>query len=123
MRTFRVDEVVAVETRMPLASLELASLLGARVIAKSPSLDRCVAPLQLEPFQGMNGLLLAVHTAFSQHRPLTLSPDDVWLAILQGFALHLRENGESLRQRFVDFTGRATLSVEVHDAENWPENL
>lgn len=86
MRTFRVDEVVAVETRMPLASLKLASLLGARVIAKSPSLDRCVAPLQLEPFQGMNGLL-AVH------------------------------------QRFVDFTGRATLSVEVLDEEDWPENL
>src|ERR1700747_2337995 len=31
-------------------------------------------------------LIDAVSTAFAQHRPLTLSPDCIWLVIAQGFA-------------------------------------
>jgi hypothetical protein len=31
-------------------------------------------------------LVDAIHIAFSQHRPLTLSPDDIWLVIAQGFS-------------------------------------
>lgn len=53
--------------------------------------------------QPRNGLLLAVHTAFATHYPLILSPDDIWLAIAQGFGYHVEANAEKLRQSF--FTG------------------
>jgi hypothetical protein len=42
-------------------------------------------------------LIDAVHVAFSQHRPLTLSPDDIWLVIAQGFGHHVAENAAALR--------------------------
>ena len=45
-------------------------------------------------------LLAAVYTAFSQHRPLVLSPDAVWLTIAQGVAHHMAAHGERLRSRF-----------------------
>src|SRR5690349_5005930 len=42
-------------------------------------------------------LLAAVHTAFSEHRPLVLSPDAVWVTIAQGVAHHMAVHGERLR--------------------------
>lgn len=42
-------------------------------------------------------LLAAVYTAFSEHRPLVLSPDAVWLTIAQGVAHHMAIHAERLR--------------------------
>lgn len=56
-------------------------------------------------------LIAAVHTAFAEHRPLCLSPDMIWTTILQGFAMHVRNNHEALRSRLVSHSGRKTLVV------------
>lgn len=58
-----------------------------------------------------NGLLAAVDSAFNNHYPLTLGPDDIWLAIAQGFALHVNANAEALRGRFVQHEGKKELLV------------
>ena len=60
-------------------------------------------------------LVDAVHVAFSQHRPLTLSPDAIWLVIAQGFSHHISENAESLRPRLVRHEGRRDLEVEARE--------
>lgn len=60
-------------------------------------------------------LIDALHVAFSQHRPLTLSPDSIWLVIAQGFGHHVAENAESLRHRLVRHEGRRELIAEVED--------
>lgn len=60
-------------------------------------------------------LIDAVQTAFSQHYPLTLSPDSIWLAIAQGFSHHIAENAEALRTRLVRHQGRRELTVPVAD--------
>ncbi|MBL7775710.1 MAG: DUF4419 domain-containing protein, partial [Saprospiraceae bacterium] len=39
-----------------------------------------------------NGFLYAVYRAYAEHRPLVLSPDMVWLTILQGFSTHVNLN-------------------------------
>lgn len=67
-------------------------------------------------------LIEAVHLAFSDHRPLILSPDAIWLVISQGFAHHLHEHAEELRGRLVRHSGREKLSIVVHDldATHWP---
>jgi Domain of unknown function (DUF4419) len=57
----------------------------------------------------------AVHIAFSQHRPLTLSPDAIWLLIAQGFSYHVAENAESLRPRLVRHEGKRELTVTSLD--------
>jgi hypothetical protein len=76
----------------------------------------------LEHFSGVNGFALAVHLAFAQHRPLVLSPDAVWLTILQGFALHVRQHEAELRERLVHHQGKSTVALTVAslaDAD-WP---
>jgi hypothetical protein len=60
-------------------------------------------------------LIDAIHTAFAQHRPLILSPDDIWLVIAQGFSHHVTENAEKLRPRLVRHQGRRDLIADVSD--------
>jgi hypothetical protein len=68
-------------------------------------------------------LLAAVHTAFSQHRPLVLSPDAVWLTIAQGVAHHMTVHGERLRSRFVAHRGKLDLVFACRGwVEGSPEN-
>lgn len=69
----------------------------------------------------------AVHAAFSDHRPLVLGPDAVWLMIAQGLAFHVQANAEQQRSRIVAHEGRELVWVRRDDfvkgaAENpWPE--
>lgn len=60
-------------------------------------------------------LIEAIHIAFSQHRPLTLSPDAIWLVITQGFGHHVAENAEALRRRLVRHEGKHVLKVLTQD--------
>jgi hypothetical protein len=81
----------------------------------------CVSGIQHHP------LIAAAHLAFSQHRPLILSPDAIWVTIAQGVAQHLRLDPEKHRHLFVRHEGRKQLTVEQEDMhrgspENpWPE--
>ena len=56
-------------------------------------------------------LVEAVHSAFEWHLPLTLSPDDIWLCLAQGFAMHVEANAVQLRSRFVAHDGQRTLMI------------
>jgi hypothetical protein len=68
-------------------------------------------------------LLAAVYLAFSQHRPLVLTPDAVWITIAQGVAHHMAIHGEKLRSRFVAHQGKLDLVFQVSDwVEGSPEN-
>lgn len=50
--------------------------------------------------------------AFKEHRPITISPDIIWLLIIQGFVNHVNNNAESLRSMFVNFNGKQELTVK-----------
>jgi hypothetical protein len=68
-------------------------------------------------------LLAAVYTAFSQHRPLMLTPDSVWITIAQGVAHHMALHGEGLRSRFVSHQGKLDLVFQCRGwVEGTPEN-
>ena len=67
------------------------------------------------------------HTAFDQHHPLVLSPDDVWLCIAQGFGLHVNDHSESLHSRIVplakgkqEITVRRDHFVKGSPGNDWP---
>lgn len=60
-------------------------------------------------------LIAAMDLAFSDHRPLILSPDMIWLLIAQGFANHVNANSSELRPRLVQHSGKATITVRRDD--------
>ena len=117
-----VSDVVPTESAKPRldhrASLE--GVLQRRVEAMALSDDRLVVCNDAHPFAQ------AAHDAFYKHLPLTISPDDVWFCLAQGFAHHVNANAEALRHRFVRHAGQIKLTVERPDfvlgrPNPWPE--
>jgi len=62
-----------------------------------------------------HALIEAVHIAFAEHRPLSLSPDMLWITIMQGVAQHVHNNPERLRKRLVSHQGKALIATAVSD--------
>ena len=56
-----------------------------------------------------------IHRAYSDHIPITISPDDFWFCISQGFARHINLNAEKYRKRLVGFEGKKEIEIERHD--------
>jgi hypothetical protein len=76
----------------------------------------------LDQHRFLNPLIEAVHLAFSDHRPLVLSPDCIWLTIVQGFGHHVNTYAEDLRGRIVRREGKKDLRVRTDSLEPaaWP---
>ena len=49
--------------------------------------------------------------AYRHDRPVTISPDIIWLLIVQGFSNHVNFHAEKLRSKFVNFYGQKELHV------------
>ncbi|AEI63240.1 DUF4419 domain-containing protein [Corallococcus macrosporus] len=105
MLTFEVDAVEEAST--PPVTAPLGTFVK-DALWMAPGPDTRVLETQ-----GVHPLLAAVHTAFSEHRPLVLSPDVIWLTMAQGVAQHIRLNAEALQGRLVRHEGRKKLTVEV----------
>lgn len=68
-----------------------------------------------------HALFFAAHVAFVEHRPLVLSPDIIWLTILQGVAQHVHLHAERLRSVLVAHEGKKKLEVAVDIDPDSPE--
>lgn len=78
---------------------------------------RLVADVYRHPF------VAAAELAFAQHRPLALSPDMIWLLIMQGFSHHVAADAERLRPQLVTHRGKIALTVRRDDfVKGSPEN-
>ena len=60
---------------------------------------------------GRNSFLKGIINAYASHRAVELSPDMIWLLICQGFAYHVNNNAEELRDRIVYHEDKMTLTV------------
>lgn len=123
--TFRVHDVEKVYTQLPKCktrkSIETIlsfteSKPGNPVFACSDYNSEVVDGLQF------HSLFAAIHQAFDQHRALTISPDAVWVTILQGLAHHVHLHSEKLRKKLVTHSGRKKLEVQVDIDPASPES-
>jgi Domain of unknown function (DUF4419) len=72
---------------------------------------------------GHHPLVAAAHLAFSGHRPLIMSPDLIWVTIVQGLAQHVRLSPETHRAFLVRHEGKRELTVKRDDLQRGsPEN-
>jgi hypothetical protein len=68
-------------------------------------------------------VISALYVAFTEHRPLCLSPDMIWLLICQGVAHHVNVHAENLRGQFVRHQVKAQIEVRRDDfIPGSPEN-
>ena len=106
------------QVKQQLAAVEAGEATATRSIeACSRYHGRLVADVLAHP------VIVSLHRAFTQHRPLCLSPDMVWLLICQGVAHHVNVHAENLRSRCVRHQGKAQIEVRRDDfIKGSPEN-
>jgi len=59
-------------------------------------------------------LIAAAAIAYKQHMPLALSPDMIWITVLQGLARHMANHSESLRLKLVAHQTKIELVVDTN---------
>ena len=64
---------------------------------------------------GDHSFLQGMLQAYKNHKSITLSPDIIWILILQGFSYHVAQNKDNLRSMFVSFDGKKELTVKRLD--------
>ena len=108
--TFKVSPVGTGRDGMGKAQTLEALFVG----ANEHGVEGCGVTTNLPLYPAhMNPFVATIHHAYSDHYPLVLSPDDVWTIIAQGFAIHVNENAETLRSRFVAHQGTVDLVVDL----------
>ena len=100
---------------LPDSAKPVTNALYDDLLSLSPSLKRSALASPDTVVSRRNPLIDAVGIAFSQHRPLTLSPDCIWLVIEQGFAHHVIENAETLRHRLVRHDGSREITSNISE--------
>jgi hypothetical protein len=72
-----------------------------------------------------NGLLHTLYLAYTHHLFVKLRPDDIFMAILNGFQMYTNKYSNELRSKFVDFNDKKQITIEANftlDGENpWHE--
>ena len=56
-------------------------------------------------------LIKGLTVAYGNHFPINVSPDMIWLLILQGYARFMEKYSELVREKYVAFQGKKTLYV------------
>lgn len=82
--------------------------------------EHCTEILMETPFPSTvqptseNGFVHTVIDCYNHHHNLVIRPDDVWMAIVTQFSFYINKNAEEFRNKFVDFEGQKTLSVNIN---------
>ncbi|MBU6450959.1 MAG: DUF4419 domain-containing protein [Cyanobacteria bacterium REEB67] len=107
-RTFKVNRVSPALTSLPTTSAKAAlERMTTKVV------EACSTPdAKVIDALGFHPLIEAAHIAFADHYGLTLSPDDIWLTIAQGFAAIINADAESFRSHFVAHEGKQKITVQ-----------
>jgi hypothetical protein len=105
--TFAVNRVAAATRALPRSSAKaMLEMLATKPVEASSAPTATVVRAN-----GFHPLVEAVHSAFAEHYPLTLRPDDIWLTISQGFAACINADAEAYREKFVTHQGKEKIII------------
>ena len=62
-------------------------------------------------------MLYGLYNCYGSHEPISLSPDDFWLMIIQSFSIYVIKNSEKLRNKFVNFEGKKPLNIILEESK------
>jgi len=105
---FLVDEVESASSRK--AEFPFKVVFEDRISKEVYQMSETDTAAKLVP-AGMNAFVQCVHDAYSEHRALSISPDDVWMLIAQGFSIHANKQMDHLESEMFVSEKPETLVV------------
>ena len=105
-------KIVLYPKKKPRYKLEKSSLilvLPSDVIEHSFEINK-----ELAYIESNVPLLNGFYTAHTNHYPIRIKPDDIWLLIVQALSNHINQNSYELRHHFVNFKGKQKLTVSYN---------
>lgn len=101
----------------PLPEVSYVKAIETRIGGK---FEACEFKLRNELFveTDIHPFVSSLYMAYADHRPVSISPDMIWLLICQGFATHVNSNPEKLRTKFVSFDNKKKLKVNTLPISN-----
>ena len=61
---------------------------------------------------GKNSLIQGLILSYKNHYPITISPDMIWILILQGYSRFMDKYSEKVRNKYVNFEGKKNISIK-----------
>ncbi|HEY9774380.1 MAG TPA: DUF4419 domain-containing protein [Planktothrix sp.] len=107
MTTFPVSKVEASPGKFEKTQHKLAL----KRLMQSDSEAMALPGVEVIQPLGFHALVEAAHHSYAQHVPLRLTPDYIWVTVLQGFARHINQNPEQYRSKFVSHQGKQELAI------------
>lgn len=107
---FNCDKVKLADK--PLPEVTYVKAIETRIGTK---FEACEFNLRDQPLVAtdIHPFIYALFIAYSDHRPISISPDMIWLLICQGFSNHVNNNVETLRKEFVTFDDKQKITIET----------
>ncbi|TCI92740.1 DUF4419 domain-containing protein [Tenacibaculum sp. M341] len=120
MQQFFVDDVEVTNSFMKKDK-------AIKVVSSKIGKDPFLIPSETRKLQltssSNNCLIESVQVAYDNHYPLVLSPDVLWLAIAQGFSIHINENYKQLESKIFKADKPSEIKCKVNelsdDASQW----
>lgn len=109
-----IQKIVLFPGKNPDKKFETAKLKDILESKCSEKTYYCSEDLNLEYISGIdkNSLLQGFYKAYVNHCPICITPDILWMLVIQGFSRHVEMNAETLRNKFVNFQGQKELVVD-----------
>ena len=105
--------IVTYKDVAPYKDVKIAEGIMNEIVTSScfPSPAKYAA--SLAKYGASSGLVRTIISAYNNHWDIVLTPDVVWLTILQQFSAYVNggNRAEQLRDRIVDFKGKKALTV------------
>ena len=119
----KIEEIKIVlnENLKPRSEFEfdsLESILLDRIRSAEKKIYHCSSDLTSNKYVAdLKGLpiLEGYYKAYVKHIPICITPDLLWMLIIQGFSRHIDQNSEKLRSKFVQFEGKKALCVDGNE--------
>lgn len=110
--TFAVDDVQQNQVALPTAKFK--TIVQNKIDKLIFAVPQAHQEKQIAPTR-LNGFVETIHVAFDEHRPLVLSPDDVWLTICQAFGNHIAVTADEQKKDLVSATAPETIKVFIYN--------
>mmetsp|Transcript_30352 Transcript_30352/g.49409 ORF Transcript_30352/g.49409 Transcript_30352/m.49409 type:complete len:421 (-) Transcript_30352:358-1620(-) len=98
---------------LPTSVMELKVILEKNDCTQAVTYSDIEADRKVIQPRNVSSFITAAETAWDAHYPFRFRCEHIWLMILQSVAVHVDQNAEKLREKYVKHDGQKTLIVEI----------